>query len=125
MSGPAPYELVEELHRLLAGELVRRLKDSPSAETLGVARAFLKDQGLAGLAPSAEDLKELHRMHRLLLEQLLLALQEGRPSAAVFAEVRHLLRDNGIHKDLGGAIDATKALQALTSSALPFNTTEH
>lgn len=121
-TGPASIELAYELHRLLAAELVARMKASPSADLLAVVRAFLKDQGHLDVPTDDKARKKLERLHRLLVERLLEAVTAGIPSASVMSEARRLLLDQGIHKDLGGAVDTAKALQLLSAAHLPFRT---
>jgi hypothetical protein len=116
----APYELGEVLHGLVARHLIENLKGTPSAEMLGCARSFLRDQGIAGQAQTDKDRKQLRRLLRLYIEALHMALTEGEPSGAVLAEVGRFLHRTGIVSDLGGHVEAVKAMQQFTAADLPF-----
>jgi hypothetical protein len=120
--GPATRETVETLHRELARDLVRRIKRrESSAAVLHVARMFLADQRPLGESLTAADRRKLQGLYRLLLEALHAAVTGPTPpSAAVLSEVRHFLRDQGISKDLGGAISKAEALEVLGAASLPF-----
>ena len=120
MSGPATYELCEALHGALARRLIENLKGAPSAEMLACARSFLRDQGIAGQAQTANDRKQLQRLLRLYIEALDAALTEGEPSGAILAEVGRFLHRTGIFSDLGGHVEAVKAIQQITAADLPF-----
>lgn len=115
----SPYEVAQELNDLLVVELKRRVTAAePPAEILGVARAYLKQNGV--LAESPEQVKALRDLYDLLAKALLAAVLQGTPTASMLAEVRHFLRDQGVGKDLGAGIDYAAALQALESIDLPF-----
>lgn len=123
-SGLATRAELEELHRLTVAALTERLKASPSGEHLAVSRAMLKDNGQR--AWTDKERAALRKLYRLLLAAFLEAMnQEGPPSAALLAEVRHFLHSQGISQDIGGAIDEAQALTVLGSAALPFNETKH
>jgi hypothetical protein len=125
MNGKATHEELNELHRMTVRALLAKLKEPKApAEWLHVARGILRDNGLCGLAQTDKDRKALQRLYGLLLGQLVHAMEAESPSAAAIAEVRHFLQQQGITKDLGGAIDRAQALRVLGSTALPF-TTKH
>ena len=118
-TGPAPYELGEQLHRALAEELHRRLKDKPTAAELVCARRFLRDQGEAVFATDEADRKRFAAIRKLYLQKLHEALQ-GQPSAAVLAEVLRFLTAADMVRNLGSHLEARKALATLTAADLPF-----
>jgi hypothetical protein len=65
--GRASLETLEELHRLLAADLLARLQDTkrrPSAALLNVARVFLNNNGInmASIASRREMADELDQM---------------------------------------------------------------
>ncbi len=115
----APYELGEELHGRVARFLIESMKGTPSADMLSCARSFLRDQGLAGKAQSTADRKRLERLLRLYIEALHVALA-GDPSGAVLAEVGRFLHRTGLTSDLGGHVEAIKAMRSITAGELPF-----
>lgn len=120
MSGRAPYQLGERLHGLLARQLIEHLQGKPSAEMLGCARSFLRDQGMSGKAQTGRDRAQLRRLLRLYIEALETALTTGRPSGAVLAEVGRFIHSTGIDSDLGGHVEAVKAMRQITAGDLPF-----
>lgn len=117
--GRAPYELGEQLHGALARHLIDAMKAEPSAEMLGCARSFLRDNGIAGKAQTDRDQKQLQRLLRLYIEALHAALVVA-PSGTVLAEVGRFLHRTGIVSDLGGHVEAVKAIQQITAGDLPF-----
>jgi hypothetical protein len=117
----APYELGEGLHRAIAKHLVGALKlDRPSAEMLGVARAFLRDQGSAGHAHTDRDRKRLQALLSLYVEALHTALVSGDAPAIVLAEVGLFLARSGAMQGLGTHAEVVKAVHQLTAADLPF-----
>lgn len=116
-------EMLRELHRMLTIELSRRLAEpGASAETLQVARKFLRDNGMLGAYLDDSDRRRLSRIYRLLVQRLRDAVTADQPAAAVLGEVRQFLRSQGIDKDLGGAISQAQALAALDLTSIPFKT---
>jgi hypothetical protein len=110
-------ELAQELLRLLLHSLLRRLRSKPSAGFLEVARKTLKDRGAISLASGDRHRKHLERLYSLYLRRLTEALNDGKPSSAVFAEVRHFLHDQGISREVSRRNPAA-VLEALASA--PF-----
>ena len=119
-TGPASIEELQELHRLLAAEMLARLKSAPSGELLNVARSFLRDNGRIGLVSDDKDRRALQRLYSLYVRQLRAALEQPQTSASVLSEARLFLQAQGIEKNLGAAIDTSKALAVLDLAALPF-----
>jgi len=122
-TGPATFEQLHELHRLVVEELIKRMKGAgTSAELLHVARAVMKDGGLLGLSLDEVEQKRLRELWDLYVKRIGEALRHERPSSAVLAEARQFLLQNGISKDLGEAIDHAAAMKVLGSLDLPFKT---
>lgn len=124
--GLATATELQALHGELARDLLRHLKAGPTAALLAVTRAFLRDNGLLGLAHDEADRKRLHRMYTLLVQRLMEALEgPDRPSSAMLGEVRQFLAAQGVSKDLQAGVTRAQALRALEGLAVPFNKAPH
>lgn len=118
-----------ELERLWADVLAALLgyfnkaSKRPPVEALGVARQFLRDQGVG--RPSLRDRKHLEALHRLYSARLAEAMQSERIPAAVLAECRKWIEYHGIRADIPTAV-ARQVAQKLADGSLPFtSTTKH
>lgn len=120
MTGPAPWELAEQLHRAVALELQRRLKAEPSTADLTTARLFLADQRVALTANDEADRKRFTAIRRLYLQRLQDALEQQSPTAAVLMEVLKFMTAAGIVQGIGTRLDAHRTLQTLTALDMPF-----
>lgn len=116
----ATHEELQELLHLVTQTLIDRIKQAPTADLLGVARGLLKNSGTFGLALEPEQQQRLQQLWDLLLLRLLEAMQQPQPPAAILSEVRQLLADNGITKDLPAGLAQAEALQVLHGIDLPF-----
>ncbi len=118
--GMATLAKLLELHRESVASLTALVRDKPSAELLGVARAMLKDNGVPVNAPGTRATKRLQTLYELYVKRLAEALDAERPTAAMLAEARLFLQQQGVQKDLGPLINKATAAKALEHTALPF-----
>jgi hypothetical protein len=117
---------LEQLHRLVLEALEARLSAArrPGVEQLGVARAFLADNGYRGhWAMDPRTQKRLEKLYASLCKRLAEALEEDRPGAKMLGEVRAFLASQGIDKDFSaaaGSASAARAAELLGSLDVPF-----
>jgi len=124
--GPASYSDIQLLHGTFVRELTKAVNDDPSCAVLAVTRAFLRDQGLLGLAHDEAGRKKLQRMYTLLVRRLLEVLEGPElPSAAHLQIVRQFLDSNGVSKDLQEGVTRAQALKALADAWVPFKGQPH
>jgi hypothetical protein len=121
MNRRATPEQLQDLLNLVVASLLDRMAGKASTELLQVARAVLRDNGLAGRASTADQRVRLRGLYDLYVDRLLEAVRAESPSAAVLAEARMFLVTQGIDKDLAPVVDAAEALATLKSQDLPFN----
>lgn len=120
-AGHTRLELGKKLHRALAVALIANLKDSPSAEMLSVARAFLAGNGIAVDVLDEADTKRVKRMWRLYLEALDRQLMSENPSGAVLSEVGRFMHRTGISHNAVDRVEASQRLRQMADlSDLPF-----
>lgn len=118
MGGLASPATLVGLWMALKGSLLDRLTRhrEPSAELLGVARRFLKDNGQLG-PPDEAARKDLEEMHRLYRKALLAALQKPTPSSTLLAEARTYYSQQQ-------PAEPTPAAAPLEGTGVPFPTTK-
>lgn len=116
----ATYEELLDLLDLVTRSLVDHLKGNPSVELLSVSRGLLKHCGMFGRELDDAQRQRLQEMWTLLVDRLSEAMAQPRPPASILSEVRQLLANNGITKDLGAGIAQGIALQDLHDLDLPF-----
>lgn len=116
----ATMEDLEELHGLLIGTLIERLSGAPSVPEMEIAGRLLHDHGIT--AESPEDMALLREMFNLLKQRLHEALSQPSPKAAVLAESRRFLKNNGINYQGSPALNAADAFASLAGVDFPFKT---
>ena len=120
-TGPATVEQMHSLHRLLAVAIARSLKvDTPSAEDMKNAAAFIRDYG-AEIPLEPSELRQVRRIRRGLLERLHEAVVApgATPSAAVLAVALAVSTSMDREAEASGTARPRKAAPML-HSALPF-----
>ena len=118
----APEDLIRQLGLGVLKEIATRMRTAPSGELLGVARSFLKDQGVYLRDPA--DVRRLHALYRLFVRTLAASMESpGGANASVLAECRQFLIASGAMKDLNSARSQANALHELSSASIPFKGT--